>query len=123
MRNELDAAEKRLASCIELSIGSGYPRILAHCFEGVAEISVRQDRSRDAVVMFAAASSIRKRIGAPLPISHRAAYEADYDQLRIALKSESFEEAWMLGSHLSDDAAAGWCASRLQVQPERVPSR
>ena len=123
MRNQLVEAEHRLARCIELSISNGYPRVLAHCFEGVAELSMRQARSRDAVVMFAAASSIRKRIGAPLPVSHRAAYQADYEKLRIILNSEVFDDAWKQGSLFSDDAAASWCTSRSSIQPERVPSR
>jgi predicted ATPase len=123
MRDDVFEAERRLLTCIEISLSNGYPRVLAHCFEGVAEIYSRRARPRDAVVMFAVAASIRKRINAPLPASHRAVYATDYENLRNQLEQDVYGEAWIQGSHLSDAAAAAYCNISTSVQHERIPSR
>ena len=122
-RGDLEAAQKRLLECIELSLRYGYPRVLAHCFEAVAEIQTRQSRPYDAAVTYASAASIRARINAPPPPSHWAAYAAEYDRLRDLIGAEAFEEAWLQGSNMPDDAVAGLCITRVPEQFEREPAR
>jgi predicted ATPase/DNA-binding SARP family transcriptional activator len=107
--NILETAGKRLVECIELSHRAGYPRVLAHCFEGTATIALRQSRWGDSATMFSVAAAIRRRIGAPLPNSHRSAYDNDYACLRMQLGDEGYEKAWQIGSKMSDKIAVEFC--------------
>jgi hypothetical protein len=47
--------------------------------------------------LFAAAASARKAIGAPLPLSERAAHEHTMAEVRAALTVDAFEAAWAAG--------------------------
>jgi len=73
---------------------------VADCLEHLARVALADDPSEHAVVLFAAAASIRERVGSPLGLREREQRDAQLTALTEALGTTHFEEASSRGAEM-----------------------
>jgi non-specific serine/threonine protein kinase len=86
---------------LEISYAVGNRISVAGLIEELAAIAVNQGRAEDAVRLFAAASTLRQRIGAPAAPRIRTAREHDLVRARTALGKRAFAALWSEGRTLT----------------------
>ncbi len=106
-----------LARAAELKAHLLIPDIL----ECLAALADQDDSHREAARLFAAAESIRQRMGAVRFKIYDAGYEASIAALRDALGEHDFDSAWAEGAALSTEEAIGY-AQRGRGQRKRLAS-
>jgi predicted ATPase/class 3 adenylate cyclase len=73
---------------------------VADCLEHLARVALADDPSEHAVVLFAAAASIRERVESPLGLREREQRDVQLTALKEALGATHFEEAWSRGAEM-----------------------
>ena len=77
----------------------------AMILSGLASIQLHREQAATAVKLFAAATSVRQQIGAPLPANEQQEFDAWVNQAARQLEAEAFEEAWRQGFAMTWEAA------------------
>jgi non-specific serine/threonine protein kinase len=75
----------------------GESRGVASSLEGMAGALARCREAREAVRLFGAAASLRQRMGAPMAVVERAAYENGIRIAEAALTTAEYADAWTAG--------------------------
>jgi DNA-binding CsgD family transcriptional regulator len=118
---EPDQAERdahdALVCAADLGAHFGVPDVL----ECLAALAGQDDSHREATRLFAAAESIRQRMGAVRFKIYDAGYEASVAALRDALDDNEFDFAWAEGAALSTEEAIAY-AQRGRGQRKRPTS-
>jgi len=118
---EPDQAERdahdALACAAELGADLGVPDVL----ECLAALAGKDDSHREATRLFAAAESIRQRIGAVRFKIYDADYQASVAVLRDTMGDSDFDSAWAEGAGLSIEEASAY-AQRGRGQRKRPTS-
>ncbi|MCA1830589.1 MAG: tetratricopeptide repeat protein [Actinomycetota bacterium] len=109
----IDAAERALRDGVALRLGMRDAQGVAALLERAAGLAALREHHRTAAELFGAALAVRDSIGAPVPPSARARYEADVDAVRSVLGAEAFDDAVARGRALSLEEAA----TRVGAQP------
>jgi DNA-binding CsgD family transcriptional regulator len=110
-------AHDALACAAELKARLLIPDIL----ECLASLADQDDSHREAARLFAAAESIRQRIGAVRFKIYDAGYRASLEALRDAMGEKDFDSAWDEGAALSTEEAISY-AQRGRGQRKRPTS-
>ncbi|HLV80367.1 MAG TPA: tetratricopeptide repeat protein [Chthonomonadaceae bacterium] len=93
--------QESLALCWELRDR----RSLAYSLEAIAQLALLQAHSERAIRLFAAASSLRLAIRAPLPPAEQVDYAQCLAQLQAQVGAEAFAAAWAEGLALTLEEA------------------
>jgi len=91
---------------------------VAECLEGLVVVAHTWGDLRRAAQLWGAAQALREAAAAPLPPSDRATYDATIGEVRAALGTATFEEAYAAGHALSFEAAVALARQRL-AEPHR----
>jgi DNA-binding CsgD family transcriptional regulator len=110
-------AHDTLAIAAELEAHLG----VAEPLECLATLAGQDDSHREAARLFAAASSIRQRIGSVRFKIYDADYQASVAALRDTMGEKDFEAAWAEGAALSTEEAIAY-AQRGRGQRKRPAS-
>jgi predicted ATPase/class 3 adenylate cyclase/DNA-binding CsgD family transcriptional regulator len=95
--------------------------LIPDIFECIAVLASQEDSHREAARLFAAAESIRQRIGSVRFKICDAGYEASVAALRDALGKKDFDSAWAEGAALSTEEAIAY-AQRGRGERKRPTS-
>jgi len=90
---------------LKLCIETGEKRRAAFCLEGLAMAACSQSDDARAIRLFAAASSVRQAVRAPLPEAERAVYEPFLATLHAHMPLADFQALWAEGQAMSLDEA------------------
>ncbi|MFN8637845.1 MAG: tetratricopeptide repeat protein, partial [Chloroflexota bacterium] len=123
-QSDLRAANTLCQEALEISHTIGNRTNVARLLEELAGIAVDRQRMEDAVRLFATASALRERIGAPIAPRFRPAHDRDLERARAELGERAFAELWSEGRTLTvrraiDDALNGEATG---TPPTRTPS-
>ena len=91
---EVKLASELLREGLSLFWEFGHKLGIAGSLEGLADLSLVQGDSTDAVMLYAAAHNLRQVLGAPLPPIDRPAYDSAVDIIRAQLGDDVFADLW-----------------------------
>ena len=83
-------------------------RGLADALYSLAQLAGLRKRSRRAVRLYAAAETVRNRVGIPLPLYLRDEYEQHISSLRAELSTEEFNRNWAEGNTMTLEQAIAY---------------
>jgi DNA-binding CsgD family transcriptional regulator len=102
---DTEGAERDCRDALACAAGVGAYLCLPDILEILAGLACNAERHREAVRIFGAAESIRKRTSSLRFAVYQAGYEESVEALRNTLSDEDFEAAWAEGAALSTDQA------------------
>jgi predicted ATPase/DNA-binding NarL/FixJ family response regulator len=122
-RGDDDEALAAYRESVLLTNEHGDLRFLTNAFAGIADIAASRANSPERVVrLYAITALLRQQIGADIETWLRTRHERALENIRAALSTEAFAEAWASGEALSlDDAVAVALAAAGPVDTQ-VPS-
>ena len=107
LRGDFHRAEDLLHEGIDLAVRVGRWPELCDLLDSLAGVLTDQERSEEAVRIFAASHTQRAAMGGVRFSSREPRYQADLATARAAMPPDEFERAWEEGTELSlDDAVA-----------------
>jgi predicted ATPase len=105
------AARAHLAGALKLFLDLNYRKGIANVLDEFACLAAHQLDYTRTLVLAAAASELRERLGAAPGLQSRARTELAIEAARRHLTREARERAWMAGRHLSLDEVPSYAAS------------
>jgi DNA-binding CsgD family transcriptional regulator len=118
---EPDQAERDAHDALTCGAGIEANLLVPDILECLAALAGQDDSHREAARLFAAAESIRQRMGAVRFKIYDAGYQAPVEALRDALGDSDFDSAWAEGAALTTDEAIAY-AQRGRGQRKRPTS-
>ena len=107
---DLHEAESRAHESLGLAREAGDEMGLVDALELVARLAAEHDSNKEAARLWAAADSLRARLGyARFPI-HQAPYAQAVEEVKNALGADAFAVAWEEGAKLTPDESGGYAA-------------
>jgi ATP/maltotriose-dependent transcriptional regulator MalT len=104
-QGDYDRALALARESLTLHGGFGNKTYLAWSFEGMATVASELGQHAHAIQLSAVAERLRQEVSAPRPPDEQIRYDQALAAARIALDSESFEQAWESGRALTYEAA------------------
>jgi hypothetical protein len=104
-------ARELLCDALRIRRNLGLRRGYAYSFEQLAQINEIEERYERAVQLWAAAETLRVRIGAPLELVDQKDGVASLSRLRAQLGDVAFELEWAKGVHLTTKQATALALS------------
>lgn len=88
---------------------------IATCLEGVAALAAAVGLSENAVLMFAAAESLRQQLKITLTPDEQSNHDRLLAEVRETMSADAFQTAWTRGSGVSIEAAVSFALEELLV--------
>jgi tetratricopeptide (TPR) repeat protein len=104
-QGDIEQAAPLLQEALELEHRMGQKRQIAGSLQRIAGLATLRRQTVSGARIFAAASTLRSLIGAPLPPAERILYERDMAAIRAQLDEATLATAWKAGQALTLEEA------------------